>query len=320
MTMTLREELEKGGYIKLSEDEKRVTYVAQQKGYRLDPEELVRARFYLELIFKYGYKPERFDLEFSVPARTPEVKADIVIYEDDAKKKPYIVVECKRPEVSQAEIRQAIEQAFGNANTLRAKYAIVVAGDIRRAFDVAGFDPAEREKNIIADIPVNYGKVVEFKFKKDDPQRDLRTILEKELETRFKQCHDILWEGGRRNPAEAFDEMSKLIFCKVHDERFLTEPEGYYLFQIKTHESAREVAKRIREIYEHARQLEPEIFLEDIKVDDPIIYGVVEVLQGVSLTRTDLDAKDKAFEHFLGAVFRGRWGNTLLHEPSWSSW
>lgn len=298
---------EKERLFRIRED--KVEYIAQRKSYKIsDPEEQVRIAFYFELIQKYQYPKERIDFEVIVPRREPTDKADIVVYEDDENKKTYIVVECKPDGISQAEIKQAIEQVFGNANSLRAKYAILVAGSVRIAFDVAGFPPEEREKNIIADIPVRYSKVIKFKYKKGDRDWDLRKVTRNELLAKFQQCHDTLWEGGKRNPAEAFDEMSKLMFCKVHDERFLTKKGEHYSFQVGTHESISEVIKRIRDIYEDAQRIDPDVFVDPIKAENPIIYGVVEILQGVSLSKTDLDVKGVAFEHFLGAVFRGEMG------------
>jgi type I restriction enzyme M protein len=298
---------EREGLIKLSED--KVEYISLKKSYRsTDPEERVRAAFYVELITKYKYPKEKIDLEVIVPRRDPKDKADIVVYEDDDKKSPYIVVECKKDGIPLAEIKQAVEQAFGNTNSLGAKYALMVAGNVRIAFDVAKFPPMEREKNVIADIPIRYGKLTKFKFKKGDENWDVKEVTRDELLNKFQQCHDTLWEGGRRNPAEAFDEMSKLMFCKIHDERFLTPKGEYYKFQVGTHETINEVAGRIKNIYQDAQGIDPDVFIDPVKAEDPITYGVVEVLQGVSLSKTDLDAKGVAFEHFLGTVFRGEMG------------
>jgi len=308
------DEGEREGLFKVSG--KKVEYLAVKKSYNFfDPEEQVRVSFYYELIKKYQYPKERIDLEVIVPRREPTDKADIVIYEDDGKKKPYIVVECKKDGISQAEIKQAIEQAFGNANSLRSKYSILVAGNVRIAFDVANFPPEEREKNIIADIPVRYGKVIKFKYRKGDPQWDLKDVTRNELLAKFQQCHDALWEGGKRNPAEAFDEMSKLMYCKIQDERFLTKKNEYYRFQVGTYETLNEVAERIKKIYKDAQEIDPEVFIEFIKVDNPIIYTVAEILQGISLARTDLDVKGEGYEHFLGGVFRGAMGQYFTPRP-----
>ncbi|MFQ6083463.1 MAG: hypothetical protein ACE5WD_08900 [Candidatus Aminicenantia bacterium] len=60
-------ELEKGGYLQVRES--KVTYVASKKSYNIkDPEEPVRASFYLELIEKYKYPPHRIDQEVIVPS------------------------------------------------------------------------------------------------------------------------------------------------------------------------------------------------------------------------------------------------------------
>jgi type I restriction enzyme M protein len=306
---------EQAGVLKIKED--RVEYMlAKVKSYRLtDPEERVRAEFCVELVGRYGYPKERIDLEVEVPRREPKDKADIVVYEDDKLKAPYVVAECKRDGIAPNDIKQAVEQVFGNAHSLGAKYAIVVAGSVRLAFDVAGFPSMERERNIVADIPIKYGKVVKFKYKRSDDEWDLREVDRNEILAKFQQCHDTLWEAGKRNPAEAFDEMSKLMFCKIHDERFLTKKGEHYRFQIGTHEEIKDVAERVKKIYQDAQKVDPDVFLDPIKAEDPIIYGVVEVLQRISLSKTDLDAKGVAFEHFLGSVFRGEMGQYFTPRP-----
>lgn len=312
ITTEPEEFLQKGissGCVLISRDKNKITYSALGKTYAFkNPEEKIRASFYIELVQKYKYPERRLDTEVVVPRRTPSDSADIVVYEDDEQKKPYIVVECKKDGIPQSEINQAIEQVFGNANSLRAKYAIVVTGNVRIAFDVAGFNPQERDKNIISDIPVRYGEVTKYKYKKGDKTWDLQPADLKALQGKFQQCHDILWEGGKRNPAEAFDEMSKLMFCKIQDERFITPVGDYYQFQIGTYETAKEVAGRIKKIYKKARAKEENVFESPIKASDEIIYSIVEKLQSVSLSGTDLDAKGKAFEKFLDRVFKGSMG------------
>ena len=96
----------------------------------------------------YQYPKERIDIEVKVERRTPDDRADIVVYEDKEFKIPYLVVETKRDGITDSEFTQAIEQAFGNANSKRAKYAIVVAGNTKSAFNVSGFKPSERDKNV----------------------------------------------------------------------------------------------------------------------------------------------------------------------------
>jgi len=133
-----------------------------------NPEEKVRASYFVELVLDYQYPKENIDIEVKVERRIPDDRADIVVYEDEELKSPFLIVETKKDGISDSEFTQAIEQAFGNANSKRAKYAIVVAGNTKTAFNVAGFNSSEREKNVIADIPIKFGKAPKYKFTKGD--------------------------------------------------------------------------------------------------------------------------------------------------------
>ncbi len=166
------------GCISLSVDESKITYhcCRDYSTSFKNPEEKVRASYFTELVLDYGYPAKRIDFEVTVPRRTPEDRADIVVYEDDELKKPYLVVECKKDGITDAEFKQAIEQVFGNANSLRATLASVVAGTTKTAFDVAGFKPSEREKNVISDIPKKYGKTPKYRFIKGEPLQELKTV------------------------------------------------------------------------------------------------------------------------------------------------
>lgn len=299
----------KNGILSFNEERSKVTYHCS-RDYSTsfkNPEEKVRAAYFVELVLDYQYPKRKIDFEVNVPRRTPEDRADIVVYEDDELKKPYLVVECKKDGISDAEFKQAIEQVFGNANSLRAKYAIVVAGTTRTAFDVAGFKPSEREKNVISDIPKKYGKAPKYRFIKEDPLNDIKPVSKSDLIRALQKSHNSVWQGGRLAPTSAFDEVSKLLFCKLKDEK--DTPKGrVYKFQIGTHETAEEVFNRINEIYQKAKQQDPEIFKEDIKLGPKIVYSVVEHLQGINFSKTDLDTKGVAFETFMTDFFKGKMG------------
>jgi len=102
--------------------------------------------------------------------------------------------------------------------------------------------------------------------------------------------------------------MSKLMFCKLQDERVGTEMSEHYHFQCGTNEEVSEVVARVNNIYAEAQHTAPNIFQTSIRSSPGQIYRIVELLQGISLNKTDLDAKGKAFENFLGVVFRGEMG------------
>ncbi|MCX6820428.1 MAG: restriction endonuclease subunit M [Candidatus Aenigmarchaeota archaeon] len=270
-----------------------------------NPEERVRASYFCELVIDYDYQPKNIDIEVTVPRRTPEDRADIVVYDEDGAE--YLVVECKKDGITDAEFKQAIEQVFGNANSLRAKFASVIAGITKTAFDVSGFKPNEREKNVISDIPKKYGKTPKYKFVKGYPYKELKEVSREELIRALEKSHDTVWQGGKLAPTTAFDEVSKLLFCKLRDEKITKKGEAYS-FQIGTHESSEEIFKRIDVIYQKAKAEDSEVFKEDIKLEPRVVYSVVEHLQELAIGKIDLDTKGVAFERFMEDFFKGKMG------------
>lgn len=297
------------GYIQILNDGATIHYVAPGKKYRFAaPEEKVRARYYVELIERYQYAESRIDVEVTVPRRTPSDAADIVVFRDDAQKKPYIVVECKKDGISEVMFNQAIEQAFGNCNSLSGDFAVVVAGNTCRAFEVKGYGARERVENIIADPPIGYGTVQEWRYRKGDADWELSVVERGNLISVLEKCHDTLWQGGKLTPTDAFDELAKILFIKIRDEKKARRNGEPYDFQIKTHERPDSVAERIKALYHQAKAQDPEVFTEDIEIDAGRLFSVVNHLQGISLNQTDLDVKGLAFEQFLGGYFKGDMG------------
>jgi type I restriction enzyme M protein len=275
-----------------------------------DPEEQVRAEFWAELIYRYQYEPNRIGIEIVVPDRTPSDRADIVVFQDDERKRPYAVIECKRDGITDAEFNQAVEQAYGNGTwaKFRADYVMVVAGSTRRVLDCTDrYGALERDKNIVADLPIKYGKPEEYKYKKGS-QLDIQPVNKEALILAIRKCHQTLWGGGRLSPPTAFGELCKLIFVKISDEQAPRKKGEPYEFQIKTHEESRRLAERIRALYEAQQVKDPEVFTENIKVDDSIIRTIVSHLESINLNKTDLDTKGLAFEQFMDGFFKGDFG------------
>jgi type I restriction enzyme M protein len=289
----------------------RIHYIAT--GHReifADPEEQVRASYWAELIYRYGYEPERIGIEVRIPDRTPHDAADLVVFRDDERNRPYAVVECKRDGISDAEFAQAIEQAAGNGTwaKLRADYVGVVAGTTRRFLDFSGdYGALEREANIVADLPSAYGKPEDFKYRKGTTM-DISPVDKEQLITAIRKAHQTLWGGGRLSPPAAFGELCKVIFVKISDEKARRKKGDPYAFQIKTHESASALADRIRALYRKEQARDPEVFSENIKIGDGSLRTIVSHLEGIDLSRTDLDTKGLAFEQFMDSFFKGDFG------------
>ncbi len=202
----------------------RVTYnLNKKKSYSWsDPEEWVRAKAVAFLTLKKSYAPNCIRTEVTVPRRTPEDLADIVVYEDNKCQNPYLVVETKKEKISERQRKQAIEQLFGNANSLRIPLALYENNEESILYDVLNFPSTERNENIKGNrdaVPEQYGKIPEYTFIAGPGNNDIIPATKNQLELKVKRAHSIIWAGGKRDPLLSFDEWSKIMFAKVEDER-----------------------------------------------------------------------------------------------------
>ena len=246
------------GVVAIDDSGDRVTYhLGRERSYQWsDPEEQVRADTILRLVFEYQYSPLRLDTEVAVPNRTPTHWADIVVFKDDGRRSPYITVENGSPNVTPGERSQKIEQLFGYANALAAEFAVYIDhASEHQYWRVLGEGGLERERNKIGNVPRNYGKAPVYVFFRGG-EHDLQTIDSNVLSRIFDQCHHVLWSGGRIDPTEAFDEMSKLIFAKLFDEQRTQNGEPYS-FQWGDQQTDIMVAERVLARYGEARAKDP---------------------------------------------------------------
>ena len=320
------------GYISFNEDRSRITYSYQNKERNYNnPEEKVQAETFLKLILDYNYPVSRIKQFVPVTMGREIKEADIVVYADEMCMRPHILVECKRQEVSEAEFQQAIEQAYSYAFALpgEVKYVWVTSIIKNEYFEV---DKNKNTRNQLPDIPqygveniANYKYVYEAQYIPIEEGKqqffDLSVIDQSELTRRFKQAHEALWAGGQLNPSEAFDELDKLIFCKIWDERKprrMGEPYDFQIITVTKDEERDEQKRRAKEnanlynrikaLYEEGRARDKEVFRDNIRLTPEKIRTVVGYLEGVNLSETDLDSKGRAFETFMGSFFRGNFG------------
>ncbi|MDB9506051.1 N-6 DNA methylase [Microcystis aeruginosa CS-338/01] len=332
--MSLIQEGIKKGLIKLDDEQKYITYINQNKKRNYsNPEEQVQAETFLKLILTYGYAQKRIRLFVPVVMGSTTKEADIIVYNDDEHKSPHIVVECKKQEVSELEFTQAVEQGFSYAVAEGAKYVWITSGIKDEYYQVPTEKPKERIT--ITDIPQSgVETLARFKYAKgggiSNGQKlfELTVVKEDELTRRFKQAHQSLWGGGELNPSEAFDELDKLIFCKIWDEkkaRKVGEPYDFQIFSVapKANEKEEErkqrenkqLSERIKALYEEGRRADAEVFKDDIRLSPEKLRTVVGYLESINLGETDLDSKGRAFETFMGSFFRGDFGQYFTPRP-----
>ena len=301
----------KRGIIGVSEN--RVKYALnQERTYNWsDPEEWVRCHTIAWLTIERDYPANRIRTEVAVPRRVPSDHADIVVYRDDACKQPYLVVENKPQEISDKDRAQATEQLFGNCNSLRTVVGLYDELSESALYDIANYPANERRLNRKGNrnaLAKQYGEIPAYTFIAGSSS-DIKPVRSNVLEAKIRRAHSIIWAGGRRDPLTAFDEWSKLLFAKVHDERY-TATGSARAFQVGTRETTAAVANRVHSLFSLACKQDRTIFPEGTRINlpDTKIADVVRTLEEVSFTRTDIDSIGKAFEEFFGAVFRGELG------------
>jgi len=325
------------GLISFDEDKNFITYIHQNKKRSYNnPEEKVQAETFLTLVLNYGYSVNRIQQYVSVQMGSETKEADIIVYADDECEETYILVECKKEEITDQQFKIAVDQAYSYCVAEGGKYVWTTSKIINEYYEVPKEKP--RSRIAIPDIP-QYGvnKLAPYKYVKGgflqsegetktnvvsepDPNVEqkffeLEIVSENELTKIFIQAHQALWGGGQRNPSVAFDELDKLIFCKIWDEKHPRKIGEPYDFQLFRDETPEDLLERIKGLYEQGRKRDPEVFKDDITLTETETLTIVKYFQRINLNKTDLDSKGKAFETFMGSFFRGDFGQYFTPRP-----
>ena len=134
---------------------------------------------------------------------------------------------------------------------------------------------------------------------------------EHELRRIVSRCHSILWERQGLDPAQAFDEFSKLLSIRLFDE-----VNGGSRTTIHRRETPSAFAARIRALFaeSNASRRFKNVFKGEAIVADALsIYHVFRELAPYSVVATTAevdgaDVKGTIYEQMIGATFRGQLG------------
>ena len=325
------------GLIKFDEERNFITYIHQNKKRNYNnPEEKVQAQTFLILTLIYEYPVQRIKQFIPVQMGSETKEADIAVYADDECEETYILVECKKEDLTDQEFTIAVDQAYSYAVAEGAKYVWTTSRIKSQYYEVPDKKPKSRIE--ISDIPF-FGKgLAPYKFVKGGISQteteitdsnivaepdlnikqkffELQVVSESELTKIFIQSHQALWGGGQRNPSVAFDELDKLIFCKIWDEKHPRKIGEPYDFQIFRGEDPEVLLTRIKKIYAVGEKEAPEVFKDGITLSAQETLTIVKYFQRINLNKTDLDSKGKAFETFMGSYFRGDFGQYFTPRP-----
>lgn len=286
--------------------------VIRQKWVQLTPEERVRQEFLRILANEYGYSTEQIAEELEVTGRgSGKARADFVIWrtaQDKLEgKNPLIVVECKAdnvtikpPDYGQGDNYARLTGArfFATHNSKETRYWRVVHDKMPKTLDeIENIPHADASEKQVEEL------LARLKVFKEDEFADL-----------LHQCHNVIRNREKKDPAAAFDEIAKILFVKVAIERRLRAGrQRQNLFtadfldeQGQFHDDPIGVLfDQTKKEYKADRIFEPD---ERVNLKPATVREIVRLLERYNLSDTSEDIKGIAFERFLGRTFRGEIG------------
>jgi len=273
-------------------------------------EEEVKVKCVLPYLEKIGYEKENLQLDRPVKiGRGLTVYPDIVVLVDE---EPAMVVETKRPGESLANY---VNQVISYSRLLQAPLAILTNGFKTEVYDAFEAVSLGRDIPSLSEI---------HKIEKEIPwtdemrERAESTLVIFENVPKFSdvlsECHDIVWNRDHLSPEMAFDEVSKLLFLKVNEEKRGKEGKEknrLSLEEIKGYDEEG-LARLIEyEIFKDTKNELPHIFTdpdERINLRASSIKEIINKLAPFDVLGTDVDVKGLTFETFLEKTFRGDLG------------
>lgn len=272
------------------------------------PEEYVRQEIAKSLVREYHYPKRDIAVEFVLRVGSRKPRADLVVFAadaDHAQENSYIVVECKAQNVKASDRKEGIGQLHSYLATCpNAVYGMWTNGLERYCYRKVVKDGSITYEEI-PDLP-SYGQSDEDV---ERPRFDqLKAASSDALLFAFRRCHNYIAGNQGLQKPEAFWELLKLIFCKIHDERDSPEVQFYAAATERGGlNGPLKVKARLDKLFAAVKADYPTIFPsnEAIVLKPPVLAYLVSQLQMYSLLESDVDVKGHAYEEIVGANLRG---------------
>ena len=258
------------------------------EGGKSAPEEIVRQLWVYKLIHQYGYKDDEIDLEASIQFGT-EVgtkAADIIVYTDNTKETPKIIVECKKPKR-----KDGIEQLKSYMNAKGAPVAVWSNG----SDSIILYRPYPQDYDTLSDIPKRGQEPKDVLEKK-------KTIDQLKEDFNFKKIIQdleelVLADSGK----DEFNEIFKLIFAKIWDEKEAVENRKGRTVEFSKAADPDITYSRINGLFKKACEEWSGIFREneDIELAKRHLQVCIGPIEGLRLMGSNLRIMDDAFEYLL---------------------
>ncbi len=226
--------------------------------------------------------------------------ADTVVYVvQKARKRPYLVVETKKPGEA-----LDVQQAESYALMLKAPFFLVTDGETW-----LWFQTGERidESTLLRNAPEPPAYAADHLVRFED-LAELKRVIDR--------LHDIIRNEEGYEPAVSFDEISKLFYAKMQDEWEVEhdrkQRHEFAVLQGESKKYPELTATRVLDLFERAKERYPRVFerttadIREVKLRHHTILGLVQELQSYALLETNIDVKGSTYELVIKGTFTGR--------------
>lgn len=276
--------------------------LVREKEIKLTPEEAVRQLYIYKLIYEYGYSTSRIQLETPIHFGREVKRADITIMDKDRTTVPYIIVELKKPKLTEGK-----EQLKSYCNATGAPIGVWTNGEQVSCYNRK--DPNFFE--MISDIPKASQKLSDILSEKytyeDLKSRDKISKEKRSLRNLIKEMEDeVLASAG----VDSFEEIFKLIFAKLYDELICANDKTVYLKFRNSGDTDFELKEKIQGLFDDAKKKWEGVFSEESKIllSPSHLAVCVSTLQDIKLFNNNLDVVDDAFEYLMSKAQKGEKG------------
>ena len=298
--------------------------------FKLTPEEIVRQYYAYKLITEYGYDKEQLSLEEPVliAGKTIDTdkRIDIAVF-DSEHKKIQMIIEVKRPRITnyhknwEGEGSTPYQQMYSYCSQKKSQLGVLVNGVSTPEF----YDFPYFENQLIIDrFPQNGEDIQEWKDKRRFTLKQLMQSVRLKTETLKDIILSVEQKFGANDSSEkAFEEIFKLIFSKLYDEKMSSRDADVIAigqneynktlneiddskfrvleFRVKEQDSLDDVYNKINELFQKAQKKWRGVFPDDsrIEMQKGALKSCVKELQNVKLFNSNLEVVDDAFEHLV---------------------
>ena len=272
------------------------------------PEEYVRQEIAKSLVREYGYEKEDISVEFMLRLGSRKPRADLVIFDEQDQhnqERARAIIECKSQKIKSTDRKDGVDQLksyiSGCPNVAYGMWTNGVERFCYRRVDADGKVAFEE----IPDIPGKGRSEDEIERPRFD---QLKAASSDALLFAFRRCHNYIAGNQGLQKPDAFWELLKIIFCKIHDERSSDEVEFYATSKERYGLNGRLKAKRrLDNLFNEVKAEYPTIFRQNeaVELDPAVLAYIVSQLQMYSLLESDIDVKGRAYEEIVGSNLRG---------------